>query len=53
MKYIKPTVKTYNDMPVAGGCGDYRNHCGAMSYAKGGPGCGDNPLLCQQQGCFS
>lgn len=53
MKYIKPIAKIYIDAPVSGGCGDQRNHCGAKSYARSGPNCGDNPLHCEQQGYFN
>lgn len=49
MKYIKPIVKTYSDMPVAGGCGDQIGACQSMAFTRQGPGCGDQIYACQQQ----
>lgn len=48
MKYIKPTVELFSDMPAAGGCGDKTpSSCAAMAYWKSGPGCGDaTPSSC-------
>ena len=42
VKYVKPVVETYEDIPVAGGCGDRsESSCKNMAYWKQGPGCGD------------
>lgn len=42
VKYVKPVVETYEDIPVAGGCGDWcESACKAMAYSKKGSGCGD------------
>lgn len=52
MKYIKPTVELFSDMPAAGGCGNAYGQCQAMSCYKTGFGCGNAYGQCQQQSCY-
>ena len=51
VKYVKPVVETYEDTPVAGGCGDTQPAlCKNMAYKKHGSGCGDTQeAICGQQ----
>lgn len=51
VKYVKPVVETYEDIPVAGGCGDWNESaCKNMAYMKHGSGCGDwNESACKLQ----
>ena len=52
MKYIKPTVELFSDMPAAGGCGDSYQFCGANGNMRSGAGCGDSMQFCGMQGAY-